>query len=91
MPIVNRLFSSEVPEERNSKVKLGQVDIKNEDEEGDNSDIVSSPSLTSKSDSNDNDLLLAVDAEEVQQINRDVSFEYDASDDKEFFKNIDTN
>ena len=65
MPVVARLFNSEVPEERNSKVKLGQVDIKNEDEEGDNSDIVSSPSLTSKSDSNDNDLLMAVDAEEV--------------------------
>ena len=67
MPVVGRLFNSEVPEERNSKVVLGQIAIKkdNEEGEGDNSDIVSSASLTSKSDSNDNDLLLAVDAEEV--------------------------
>ena len=65
MPVVGRLFNSEVPEERNSKVVLGQAAIKKDDEEGDNSDIVSSASLTSKSDSNDNDLLMAVDAEEV--------------------------
>ena len=68
MPVVDRLFSSEVPEERNSKVVLGQVDIKKEDEgegEGDNSDINSSSSLSDHSDSNDNDLLMALDAEEV--------------------------
>ena len=65
MPVVGRLFNSEVPQERNSKVVLGQIAIKKDNEEGDNSDIVSSASLTSKSDSNDNDLLMAVDAEEV--------------------------
>ena len=64
MPVVD-------PEERNSKVVLGQVAIKKDDEEGEgagdgeNSDIISSSSLTDKSDSDDNDLLMAVDADEV--------------------------
>ena len=99
MPVVDRLFSSETPEERNSKVVLGQVAIKKDEEgegDGENSDIDSSSSLTDKSLSDDNDLLMAVDADEVQQINRDVnnvSFEYEqySQDDKELFKNIETN
>ena len=99
MPVVDRLFSSEAPEERNSKVVLGKVAIKKDEEgegDGENSDIDSSSSLTDKSDSDDNDLLMAVDADEVQQINRDVnnvSLEYEqySQDDKELFKNIETN
>ena len=68
MPVVDRLFSSETPEERNSKVVLGQVAIKKDEEgegDGENSDIDSSSSLTDKSLSDDNDLLMAVDADEV--------------------------
>ena len=70
MPVVDRLFSSEAPEERNSKVVLGKVTIKKDEEgegegDGENSDIDSSSSLTDKSLSDDNDLLMAVDADEV--------------------------
>ena len=55
-------------EERNKKVVLGQIaiEIKDEEGDGDNTDINSSESLTSKSESNDNDLLQAIDAEEIQ-------------------------
>ena len=52
MPVVGRLFDSESPEERNSKVVLGQVNIKKEDEEGgggDNTDINSSDSMSDDS------------------------------------------